>query len=402
MKRICHYSPATHLGGAERSMLDLAEGMHGSGFEPWVLLPRDTGPLIDQLEKRGIDFEVQPMPEILLSMSRTALGRSLWNGLSAIPGLNKYLQDVSRFLRQKKTDLVHTNGIKCHALSALVYRKVPRLWHLRDIFKRGATRTLLKTLRSMSKAHVVANSYATLNSIFPSGSRRSVVYNGIDPANFPIQRNTRFQDFFKTDPQTKIVGILGILTRWKGQIEFLRMAQQLLSQGLNVRFVVVGGEIYDTMGEQGFTEVLKAEAERLGITEQVLFTGFTENPAEALNGMDLLVHASIRPEPFGRVILEGWACQIPVVASHAGGVPEFTEHEKTALTFPPGDVDAMTKCVCRLLEDPSLAETLARNGNVRLHQGFTGQHYIEGILDLYRRIFFGSKQENSQRLVLGS
>src|SRR6185295_16036858 len=97
------------------------------------------------------------------------------------------------------------------------------------------------------------------------------------------------------------------------------------SSELPFRAYIIGGPIYQTGGSQYSLEELCQEAERLGLSRRVVFTGFAVDPAAALRALDVIVHASTEPEPFGMVIVEGMACGKPVVASESSGAAELFE-----------------------------------------------------------------------------
>src|SRR5207253_6282469 len=97
------------------------------------------------------------------------------------------------------------------------------------------------------------------------------------------------------------------------------------------RFYIVGGPIYRSRGSQVSAEGLRARAEALGVGSRVGLVGHQADPARALRALDVVVHASTRPEPFGRVIVEGMACGRAVVAIRDGGAAELFDDGVTAL-----------------------------------------------------------------------
>ena len=100
-------------------------------------------------------------------------------------------------------------------------------------------------------------------------------------------------------------------------------------------------------------------AGRQGLEGRVGFLGFQEDPAEAFRALDVVVHASTRPEPFGLTIVEAMACAKPVVAAAAGGAAELFQDGRDALGHPPGDADALAAAVGRLVDDPALPARLS-------------------------------------------
>src|SRR5262249_10793443 len=105
-------------------------------------------------------------------------------------------------------------------------------------------------------------------------------------------------------------GIVGRLAPWKGQHLFLEAFARAFPDS-EERAVVVGGALFD---EVDYEHGLQRTARRLGIAGRVEFRGHRPDVWEELARLDVLVHASITPEPFGQVILEGMAAGVPVIA----------------------------------------------------------------------------------------
>ena len=82
----------------------------------------------------------------------------------------------------------------------------------------------------------------------------------------------------------------------------------------------------------------------------------------ALRALDVVVHASTRPEPFGRVIAEGMACGRAVIAIRDGGAAELFEDGVSALGCPPRDPDALAEAIGRVVADSELRQRLGQAG----------------------------------------
>lgn len=216
-----------------------------------------------------------------------------------------------------------------------------------------------------------------------------MIHNGLDPKVFFPKRNRIFNQELGVAQDVPIVGIVGVLARWKGQLDFLEMASHLIGRGCKASFAIVGGEIYDTSGERGYEEELKARARELGIEKRVLFTGFRSDAAQSINALDVLVHASVRPEPFGRVIIEAMACGVPLVATAAGGVLEIVDDGESGLLAPPGNPKALGFQVERLLSEPELAQSLASAGNERFLSSFASERCVRSVIEVYDETLAG-------------
>ena len=392
IKRVCFYSVSTQLGGAEKSLLDLVKSLRrleDAKVEGWILFPKSKGPFVDEVKKEGIPYAVLPMPRFFLKMSRLTPWLSLLYGILAVPKMVIYLVRWTKLMRRRKVGLIQTNGLKCHLLAALFwpFLRVPILWHLRDIYSSGGSRILLIILMRIIPVRMIANSHATARALDSTGKRITLVYNGLDPDVWSPQPNAHYREIFGVSRDVPVIGIVGVLARWKGQLQFLEMAKKLLSLKVQARFVIVGEAIYDTAGDSNFKQELLKKSQELGLSNLVHFAGFEKDSVQAINSLDVLVHASVQPEPFGRVIVEAMACGVPVVASGAGGVLEYVEDGKTGRIFPPGDVGAMADAVKELLDSQSIREEIRKNARHLFLTRFTLESHVKSLLEVYRRVF---------------
>lgn len=98
---------------------------------------------------------------------------------------------------------------------------------------------------------------------------------------------------------------------------------------------------------------LEMHCRELGLIEEIRFLGKLEAVEEVLAIADLFLLPSGH-ESFGLSALEAMACQVPVISSNAGGLPEVNNHGETGFVRDPGDTDGMADDALRLLQDPAL------------------------------------------------
>jgi glycosyltransferase involved in cell wall biosynthesis len=146
--------------------------------------------------------------------------------------------------------------------------------------------------------------------------------------------------------------------------------------------VLVGSALF---GEDGYERQLRELVRSLGIAERVEFRGFRSDVFEELSCVDALVHASIIPEPFGQVILDGMAAGLPVVAARAGGPMEILTDGKTGLLYPPGDVDALASLLRRLADDVELRSRLGAQAR-KVVVMYSPERVAEQIVDVYEQV----------------
>ena len=140
-------------------------------------------------------------------------------------------------------------------------------------------------------------------------------------------------------------------------------------------------------GESEYEAQLSQQVRDLGLDGCVEFRGFCEDVASAINSLDIVVHASILEEPFGRVITEGMLGSKPVVATRGGGVPEIVLDEVTGLLVPMGDVAGMAEAVCRLVADPALRSRMGGAGKQRVLEHFTTEQTVPQMEAVFERAY---------------
>jgi glycosyltransferase involved in cell wall biosynthesis len=127
---------------------------------------------------------------------------------------------------------------------------------------------------------------------------------------------------------------------------------------------------------------LLALADRVGLGGRVGFTGFLP-AANAMRALDVVVHASTRPEPFGLVIAEAMACGRAVVISAAGGAAELVVAGNDALTHTPGDVASLSQCILRLATNSDLRRQLGINARASACRRFDPDRFAHEMAAVY-------------------
>jgi glycosyltransferase involved in cell wall biosynthesis len=342
--RVVYLDHVARLSGGEIALLRLLP--HLDGIDTHVILGED-GPLATRLQQAGVSVEVLPLAPAARDLRR-ASARAGGVPLRTAWETARYAFRLYRRLRRISPDVVHTNSLKSGVYGAFAARLagVPVVWHLRDriaedYLPRSATLVLRRLVPGMS-AGVVANSQATLDTLGRMGSRPAWVIP--DSVESPPQATTSKE----TPPSAVVFGMLGRVAPWKGQDLFLRAFAAAFPSG-EQRAVIIGTAMF---GEEDFERELEALAGELGLAARVEFRGFREDIWRELGSLDVLVHASLIPEPFGQVVLEGMAAGLPVLAPDAGGPAEVIDDGRTGTLFPRGDAEALAAGMRALASDP--------------------------------------------------
>jgi glycosyltransferase involved in cell wall biosynthesis len=295
-----------------------------------------------------------------------------------------YTWRLYRLARRRRTALVHhNNGIEpCSVLLARLLR-VPLVvyqrgdeWHSR--MARGLARLVTR---------YVANSEATKQDLLRLGvppERIRVIYPPVDLDRFNPEVDARHQRAeFGVGPEEPCFGIFGTLLEWKGHHVFLEAARRVMDEIPGARAFVIG-----EAPERGrrYGEELHRLVERLGITDRVVFTGFRADVPELMQLLRVVVHASVTPEPFGRVIVEAMAMGKPVVATRAGGPLEIIEDGVSGHLVPADQPEAMARSIIRLLSDPEHAARTGRRGRQEVITRFSAVAHARLVEAVYEEV----------------
>jgi glycosyltransferase involved in cell wall biosynthesis len=152
--------------------------------------------------------------------------------------------------------------------------------------------------------------------------------------------------------------------------------------------MIIGSAMFGD-AEVTYGDELRELATELGIADRIEFRGFREDVWAELDLMDVLVHASVTPEPFGQVIVEAMLAGVPVIAAAGGGPSEIVTDGIDGLLYPAGDVDALTQALQRLRSDGTLRARLGDAARIRAEQ-FSPQAASASVMALYRRVLESS------------
>lgn len=107
--------------------------------------------------------------------------------------------------------------------------------------------------------------------------------------------------------------------------------------------------------------------------------------------MDVIVHASNRPEPFGMDIIEGMAMEKPVVATRGGGPIDTVIEGETGYLVEMGDPNSLGRAIVSLLRQPELARQMGQQGRARAEEAFSAERYAAQMESIFKTLCVESK-----------
>jgi glycosyltransferase involved in cell wall biosynthesis len=354
--------------------------------------------LVERARKLGVPVDVLPFPPALARLGDWGTGadlvstvRLLTRCAAATAATFIYWRRLRTLLRRHAPAVIHSNGLKMHVLAAWAKpRGTPVIWHFHDFAaRRSLTSRLLKRSVSRCSAIITNSTSVAEDARQVCGDALPVhpVWNAVDLRRFspdgPRADLDVLAELPPADDNVVRVGLVATFARWKGHETFLQ-ALSLLPAAVPIRGYVIGGPIYETSGSQVGLHELRQRAQSLGLGSRVGFTGFVPDASSAIRSLDIVVHASTEPEPFGLVIAEAMACGRPVVASRAGGAIELTEACENAVTHSPGDARGLANRIEQLATDAALRARLGASGRVTAERCLTRTRMALELTPIYQ------------------
>ena len=369
--------PALDAGGAERTTVDIAKALQEQG---WIALVASRG--------GRMAYELRENGGELIRMD------------AASKDVRKILANAARFaqlIRERNISLIHARS-RAPAWSALMAARRMRvpfvttyhgIYEAKNPFKRWYNSVMARG------DVVIANSQWTAEHIrktYPSKAKKIVVIpRGIDLAYFDPdkiapERVARLRAQWHIRPGERVILLPGRLSRWKGQLVFLKALNDLQRSNRlpdRVRGIIAG----DAQGRDLYVGELNDAIRRYDLNGTAVVVGHVDDMAAAYRAADIVVSASTEPEAFGRVPPEAAAMGRAVIATDHGGARETLLAGTSGLLALPGNATSLADALADLLSRS--AEELDRMGAAgRSHiaANFTVERMCADTLEVYRRL----------------
>jgi len=372
---VTHYSS---LYGANRSLLNLIDGLKEYNVESFVLCP-SNGELPMRLKERNVPFLIFPFKNWVGSssiISRIKAPARLVINLAILPSL-------IRQVKQWNADIIYTNS-SVTPIGALISRvlKKPHVWHIREFgwldyqLRYDWGEKIFKYWLNRADA-IIAVSNAVKQIVLKNiNTKVYVIYNGvISTSESAILRK---QIDLSNERSNYTFAIVGIISPNKGQEDAIRALAYLRKDYPNVRLLIVGS------GSGEYIERLKVLCDELNLEESVEFWGYISNPFDAYLKADAILMCS-KYEAMGRVTVEAMAAAKPVIGYNSTGTNELIEHGITGLLYD-GGYKEMAYCMAQFIKNPKWAQSLGINGWGKAQKEFVTEVYAKRIYEVLREL----------------
>ena len=379
-KRVLFLDHMSKPSGGEIYLLEVLRNVNKNKYDIKVLLGKD-GFLYERLKDEGIDVEVMNLPESIIELRKEKFGISKFK---EIIGVILYAYRIKNYIKKNKIDIVYTNSIKSDIYGSIAswMSKRPCIWHLHDrisadYFPHNLCKLLIFLSRHFTNK-IICNSLATKDAFLEAGGdeeKAEVILNGIDTDRFNIER--------RVDGEVKKIAMIGRISPWKGQKVFIQAAKEIIKQRKDINFYIAGSVLF---GEEDYKKEIEKLVSQNGLSDKLEFLGFIEDIPLFLSDIDILVHASVIPEPFGLSVAEAMAAGLPVVASRAGGILEMIKDGENGLLYEPGNYKELAKSILRVLDDKDLALRLSHNAKETVKNRFNIKDSVKRIEEVLETV----------------
>ena len=365
---VAFFSDAPYVGGAERYLELLAEGIKSYGYRS-VLITGGAGalePLRANMRRMGVEVH--------------ELEDNDRSGSCIVPR-------IDRILRGIRPSIFHFNLPGPFDASYSLVAPIARMAGVRNIvstehlpmvrsFPKGrilksfSTRFVSRviTVSEDNRLHLIRNHHVPARKI-------RVVQNGIPASEGINDLDLKRELGIGTD--SLLIAIVGSLEKRKGHATLF---EALVRLPASIHALIVGeGEM-----EREYMERIST----LGLSSRVHFTGYRDDVPSIMRNIDLLVvPSSVEATPY--VILEAMEAGLPVIASSIYGIPEQVVDGETGLLVPPKDVDELEAALQNMQADPERRRVMGKNAFERYRERFALERCVRGTIEVYRELIRG-------------
>ena len=365
--------PSLVTGGVERGTVDVAKAITNDGGRSIVV--SSGGPMTHELVRSGIEHFQMNVD------SKNPI--NIW----------KNIGKLVKIIQQNKVDIIHLRS-RAPAWSGWFAAKktnTPFVTTFHGTYsgynnpiKRRYNKIMANGVRVIAISDFIAGHIRQSYGVKNSSIR--IIPRGFDPKNFNAQnisheRKIKLAKQWRLPDDKLVVMLPGRLTRWKGQINFIRAINKLDKSQIHV--LIVGSD----QGRIKYKNELEMEIKKLKLENTINIIGHCDDMPAAYMLTDVVVSASTEPEAFGRVSVEGQAMGRMVVATDHGGSRETIVNGRTGWLVQPNDTNSLADAIrVALTISPQERSVIANNAIEHVHLRYTNELMCLRTLETYNEL----------------
>jgi lipopolysaccharide heptosyltransferase II len=353
--KIIQVVPRMNVGGVERGVVDFARYFQGKQHQ--IIVVSGGGRLVPELEARGVKhYQLNVYKKSPLSLLT--------------------IRQLRKIIIQEGADIVHARS------------RVPA-W-ISFFATRGTGADFVTTAHGFYSVHFFSEVMGWGKYVIcPSGIIAKHMHNnfGVDNKRIKIvSRWVKLDRFpfvpYQQKPQRPSLIAIGRISPSKGYQYLIEAMRKVVRSNPYATLSIVGSV---DKSKVKYFNYLRSLVQRYSLDYNVKFLGYRSDVADLLNESRLLVMPSVIQESFGRIIIEAFACGVPVVASKVGAIPEIIKDQHDGLIVPPKDPSALSTAILEVINDPSFAARMTDNARKKVVQRYSADHCISQVIDIYQQ-----------------
>ncbi|BAO74520.1 glycosyltransferase family 4 protein [Winogradskyella sp. PG-2] len=349
--RLIQFTASNGWRGHEQKIIYLYEAFKTEGHveDQWIVCPQDS-----ELFRIATDKGMQVIP--FEYKSEYSLS---------------YAKAFKKLAEKKRASVIFIHSSKAHTIAVLskfVFKSKVPLVLCRTLIKRVDTNFFRKwkyNYKGIKKIICVSQPVVeSLKFAVKDHSRFTVIGSVTDINKFKKQEATGvLHNEFSIPKDYKLIGNIAEFTGFKDHYTWIDTVEILVKENkIKAKYILVG--------KGSMEQDIRDYVEEKGLSKNIIFTGFRRDIPEILPELDLFLFTS-NNEPTGGVLLESYACKVPIVAADAGGISEVIVDGETGLLAKVGNAKDFAAKVTLLMNDNALQNKLTSNGYQYLLDNFT-------------------------------
>jgi glycosyltransferase involved in cell wall biosynthesis len=380
-KAVLFMSLYTEMGGAEYCLYHQIKNLDRARYLPILLVNRE-GQLTEKLRAQSVEIVVLPFPVVMLkSLIRPAVLGQVFAAA----------RSIKRYIVNAEIDLIQCSDVlSLILLLPAIFAKPKRVVYSVVFFYELSRAVLFNLLAFLFVDRIVTDSCAVREDLARKtvglASKMEVIYHCVDSEEFrpsaPVKKaETRKK--LSIAPDKKLIGFIGRYEFWKGHRTFIEAAKLLLAQRGDLQFLMVGGAMTAEVVPHiaSYRREIIAMSAPLVENRSLLVFDHRDDIAEIMPALDLFVCPS-DAEAFGLVVLEAYACGIPVVASKTVGALEILGNAGGVYRAEPGDARSFAETILAALQS-SDGSTDSETAREKILQEYNWQEYARRFEKVY-------------------
>ena len=368
------------MGGVQYSSFLLArELQYQKEIKPLILLPC-KGPFTILCDKNAIPFQIYPSKPFLSTSFKFFNDQfRLPNPIAWIHNIFSIIYNsiqIKSYLKIHQNSVVLSKGLQSHFTTSLACRYTPHhlIWHIQDLISDRYGEILFKIFSLVARIfpdYIICDGEIIQRRLGPiSRLKSTVILNGIDTAELKqIEKyRIRIRQEFKLQTNAFVIGHVGRITPWKGQIKLLNAFIKYSKINSDAYLFLVGSPLFD---DGKYYQKIKEMISQNGLGDKVIMPGYRSDLNAIFSAIDLFIYPSLEKDTSPLALLSAISSGLPVAISSIESLEELVKNNNAIDRFDPRDTNSLLS-IFKKYEDKEL----------RLKKGIKNRSYGKKYFDI--------------------